>query len=212
MAYNHKSFCQDPSWSRVWESNPHTAGLSLVSDLSKPVCSPPPEPFGHPGWLSGVASSIWFPFSLISFAESVNAGCLELHGNFGARAPLGQAPTHSMQSVHSGSLNFSQGRSSIRICIGQTSTQSPHFVHLEGSRFKPRKLNRMKIDMSAPVGQTYLHQNQGARYAPTSRITRRANPTSMRTPGEAGVEKSSSPDSAPDWTSLGTVANRVVSG
>ncbi len=76
-------------------------------------------------------------------------------------APLEQAPIHSKHKVHSGSLNFSQGKSRILICIGHIATQSPHLVHLEGSLFKPRKLNLIGIAISAPVGHTYLHQNHG---------------------------------------------------
>ena len=63
--------------------------------------------------------------------------------------------------IHSESLNFSHGRSSMLICIGHLTSQCGHLVHFTGSRFIPAKLFRWNIAISAPVGHTYLHQNLG---------------------------------------------------
>jgi hypothetical protein len=130
------------------------------SIIQRLLCSPPPEPFGHPGL--SVREYLTPLLSYFVFGECTGYSD-RIQGNFGVSAPVGQASTHSKQSVHSGSLNFSHGRSSIRICMGQASTHPPHLVHFEGSRFIPRKLKRMNIDIRAPVGQRYLHQNQGTR-------------------------------------------------
>ena len=56
--------------------------------------------------------------------------------------------------MHSGSENFSHGRSRMGTRVGQTLTQSRQvaFVHFIASLFRPRKLKRFRNANKAPCG------------------------------------------------------------
>jgi hypothetical protein len=96
-----------------------------------------------------------------------------VYGNFGLMAFVVQASTHFKQYIHSGSVNFSHGKSKMGTFIGHTSTQVRHpaFVHFNGSLFKPRKLNRVRKAKAAPWGHKYRHQLLGTYTARTKNIT-----------------------------------------
>ena len=85
--------------------------------------------------------------------------------------------------MHSGSENFSHGRSSMGTRMGQTFTQSRQvaFVQCIASLFRPRKLNRFSNAKSAPCGHRYRHHERGTYTASpvtTPRITMRAQKSS----------------------------------